>query len=366
MALLGMVLTIALAFLKSAAVRMTAYISLSAVFVLVAGLLYIHAGTVVSMSYVLVAGILSMVTIEFRYFQLERDQKKQMSKTFGQYIPAELVDEMNRTGQSVGVGGESKEMTVLFSDVRGFTTISESVEPNELTQLMNGFLTPMTHVIHENRGTIDKYMGDAIMAFWGAPLDDPNHAQRAVKAGLEMIGAMKDLRTEFKKRGWPEINIGVGLNTGTMNVGNMGSEFRLAYTVLGDAVNLGARLEGLTKSYGVQIMISEYTQAAVPDIACRELDKVRVKGKGVPVIILEPIGVRDELDAQTQKCLDDYHATLALYREQKWDEAEAGFNALRANDPDQMLYELYLDRISHFREEPPGDNWDGVYTHTSK
>jgi adenylate cyclase len=307
-----------------------------------------------------------MFTIEFRYFQEERRQKQQISKTFGQYIPTELVKEMNETGQSVGVGGESKELTVLFSDVRGFTTISESVEPSELTQLMNGFLTPMTHVIHENRGTIDKYMGDAVMAFWGAPLDDPNHAEHAVKAALEMIEAMKDLRTEFKSRGWPEINIGVGLNTGPMNVGNMGSEFRLAYTVLGDAVNLGARLEGLTKNYGVQIIISEFTQAAVPRIACRELDKVKVKGKDLPVTIVEPIGLRTELDEKTQASLDAYHAALALYRAQEWGQAEAGFKSLQRSDAERMIYEIYLDRLSHFRENPPGENWDGVYTHTSK
>ena len=199
----------------------------------------------------------------------------------------------------------------MFSDVRGFTTISESVQPNELTQLMSGFLTPM---IHGKRGTIDKCMGDAVMAFWGAPLDERNHA---VKAALEMIDAMKDLRIEFKRRGWPGINIGVGLNTGTMNVGNMGSEFRLAYTVLGDAVNLGARLEELTKSYGVQIIISEFTQAAVPGIACRELDKV--KGKDVPVTIVEPIGLKEELDEKLQASLDTHHATLALYRAQNLD-----------------------------------------------
>lgn len=366
MILIYMTIIVGVAFLKSPTIRTLLYIAAISAFILICTLLYIHQGTIYSMSYVLVAAIISSTLVEIRYFQEERNQKKQMSKTFGQYIPAELVDEMNKTGQSVGVGGESKEMTVLFSDVRGFTTISESVEPNELTQLMNGFLTPMTHVIHERRGTIDKYMGDAIMAFWGAPLDDPEHAKHAVLAGLDMITAMTDLRKEFKARGWPEIKIGVGCNSGTMNVGNMGSEFRLAYTVLGDAVNLGSRLEGLTKQYGVQFIISEYTQAEAPEILCRELDKVRVKGKDVPVTIVEPLGLEENIDAATKTAVDDYHKALALYREQKWDEAAAGFETLKAADPDRMIYQIYLDRIGVFRSDPPGDQWDGVFTHTSK
>ncbi len=160
--------------------------------------------------------------------------------------------------------GESREMSVLFSDVRGFTTISEGLDPKQLSQLMNEFLTPLTRVIYRHRGTIDKYMGDCIMAFWGAPLSDPQHARNAVLAGLEMQATMEALQPQFHARGWPELHIGVGVNTGRMSVGNMGSEIRVAYTVMGDAVNLASRLEGLTKQYGVGMIVGEDTRAAVP------------------------------------------------------------------------------------------------------
>jgi adenylate cyclase len=231
---------------------------------------------------------------------------------------------------------------------------------------MNAFLSPMTHVIHDFRGTIDKYMGDAIMAFWGAPLHDPDHAHHAIEAALGMVKKMEDLREDFIARGWKPIKVGIGLNTGIMNVGNMGSDFRMAYTVLGDAVNLGSRIESLTKQYGVNLMISEYTRAAVPDLIVREMDLVRVKGKDTPVGLFEPLGFEGAADAETLARVDRHHSGLARYREQKWDEAEAIFAALAAEEPDRMIYKIYLDRIAHFRDEPPGDAWDGVYTHKEK
>lgn len=328
--------------------------------------LYARQGLVLPMSYGLIALMLSYALVEYRFFILERRQKKQISKTFGQYIPAELVAEMNKSGQQVSVGGESREMTVLFSDVRGFTSISEGLSPQELTVLMNAFLSPMTRIIHQHRGTIDKYMGDAIMAFWGAPLHDGDHARHAVQAALAMHQGMEELAESFVARGWKPLKIGIGLNTGTMNVGNMGSDFRLAYTVLGDAVNLGSRLESLTKQYGVNIMVSEYTKAAVPDLVTRELDQVRVKGKELPVRIFEPIGFKDEVDAATQASLDRYHAALDLYRAQKWLEAAAAFNALAADEPGRLIHQIYIGRVQHFIEEPPGADWDGVYTHKEK
>ncbi|MGE5503864.1 MAG: CHASE2 domain-containing protein [Actinomycetota bacterium] len=327
---------------------------------------YVRAGAVLPMAYAMVAGTLSYLLIEYRYYMAERNQKQQIAKTFGQYIPSELVEEMNKSGQQVSVGGESREMTVLFSDVRGFTTISEGLAPQELTSLMNAFLSPMTRVIHNHRGTIDKYMGDAIMAFWGAPLHDPDHARHAVQGALMMEKTMHDLADDFIARGWKPIKVGIGLNTGVMNVGNMGSDFRLAYTVLGDAVNLGSRIESLTKQYGVSIMVSEYTRAAVPDLIARELDQVRVKGKDQPVRLFQPLGFPGEVADAEIASIERHHAALALYRAQKWDEAEAAFKALAATDPDRMIYKVYLGRIEHFREEPPGADWDGVYTHKEK
>ena len=179
-------------------------------------------------------------------------------------MPPEVVDEMAQDPEKASMEGESREMTVLFTDVRGFTTISEGLDPKALSQLMNEFLTPLTEVIYQHRGTIDKYMGDCIMAFWGAPLPDPDHARNGVLAGLEMQRTLKAMQAEFRAKNWPEIRIGVGLNTGRMSVGNMGSRVRLAYTVMGDAVNLASRLEGITKEYGADIIVGEDTKNAVP------------------------------------------------------------------------------------------------------
>lgn len=299
-------------------------------------------------------------------FFVEARDKRMLAKLFGQYIPPELVEEMAETPDKISVSGESRDMTVLFSDVRGFTTISEGLEPHALTQLMNEMLTPMTHVIHHHRGTIDKYMGDAIMAFWGAPLKDENHARHALEAGLEMVKALPQINQRFRDKGWPEINIGVGLNSGVMSVGNMGSEFRMAYTVMGDAVNLGSRLEGLTKQYGVNIIVSEFTKAKVPDYSFLELDRVRVKGKDEPVIIFEPLGATDKQPEDLLTRVERFHAALLDYRQQRWDAAESALKTLAEEDPQRKIYDVYLERIRHFREDPPDVDWDGVFTHTSK
>ena len=299
-------------------------------------------------------------------FFVEARDKRMLAHLFGQYIPPELVAEMAESPEAISVSGESRDMTVLFSDVRGFTTISEGLDPQALTALMNEMLTPMTHVIHHHRGTIDKYMGDAIMAFWGAPLHDADHARHAVEAGLAMVAALPEINRRFRERGWPEINIGVGLNTGSMSVGNMGSQFRMAYTVMGDAVNLGSRLEGLTKQYGVNIIVSEFTRAALPDHAFRELDRVRVKGKEEPVAIFEPLGDSHLLDPATLERLSRFHQALEDYRQQHWQAAEAALLTLAEQEPERSLYQIYLQRITLFRADPPGADWDGVFTHTSK
>jgi len=299
-------------------------------------------------------------------FFVESRGKRLLANLFGQYIPPELVDEMSKSPTEFSLDGENKVMTVLFSDVRGFTTISEGMDPKQLTQLMNALLTPMTRVIHKNRGTIDKYMGDAIMSFWGAPLDDPEHARNALYAAMDMMVELRIMQKDFESRGWPPVNIGIGLNTGNMNVGNMGSEFRMAYTVLGDSVNLGARLEGLTKEYGVNIIVSESTKASVPEFIYRDLDLVRVKGKNEPVAIFEPIGIEDDLDKETKSELSKYNQALKDFRAQNWDKAETDFLDLSRSHPDRFLYQVYLDRVTYYRNNLPGENWDGVFTHTSK
>lgn len=297
---------------------------------------------------------------------VETRGKRQLVGLFGQYVPPELVDEMSDDPESFSLEGESRELTVLFSDVRSFTTISEGLEPKELSQLMNEYLTPMTRIIHEHRGTIDKYMGDAIMAFWGAPVTDTDHARHALEAALVMLDELRNIHEDFSKRGWPAIKIGVGLNTGLMNVGNMGSEFRMAYTVLGDSVNLGSRLEGLTKGYGVELIVNESTAAAVPDYIYRELDRVRVKGKDKPVTIFEPVGLIKDVDKSQRDEINLYNQALKHYRSKNWDMAELSFLNLLNATPDKALYKLYGERIAIYRKSPPPDSWDGVWTHESK
>jgi adenylate cyclase len=306
----------------------------------------------------------ALLQLTYGYF-IETRRKRRLSRLFGQYVPPEVVADLDRSDAEISLDGESREMTVLFSDVRGFTTLSEGLAPRELTQLMNAFLTPITEVIQQHRGTIDKYMGDAVMAFWGAPLADPAHARRALDAALGMVERLAALKGEFAARGWPAINIGIGLSSGPMNVGNMGSRFRMAYTVLGDTVNLGSRIEGLTKEYGVQIAVSEATARAVPDYVFRPLDAVRVKGKLEPVVILEPLGPRDRVPEPDARAAAAFGQALALYRQRAFDQAEALIVELdRVRH--RKLYTLYLDRIRHFREQPPPADWDGVFTFTTK
>lgn len=314
---------------------------------------------------VLLVSLLYANQMFFGFF-LEAQSRKRLTSLFGQYVPAALVNEMVDHDSDFGLGGENREMTVLFSDVRGFTTISEGLSPDQLSRLMNAFLTPLTRIIHQHKGTIDKYMGDAIMAFWGAPLHDSRHAIHALEAALAMDEAMQAIREDFKARGWPEIRLGIGLNTGQMNVGNMGSRFRMAYTVLGDAVNLGSRLEGLTQYYEVSIIVSETTRNAVPAHAFMELDRVRVKGKNEPVILYEPLGLRTALSSERIKALSLHEQTLACYRRQIWDAAEAGFLHLLEHYGERPLYRLYLKRVETFRLQPPDPDWEGTYNHLSK
>jgi adenylate cyclase len=311
--------------------------------------------------------ILLLFTFNMAYgYFVEARGKRQITGLFGQYVPPELVDEMAKDPEKFSMEGESREMTVLFTDVRGFTTISEGLDPKALSLLMNEFLTPLTEVIYRHRGTIDKYIGDCIMAFWGAPLPDPMHARNAIVAALEMQRTLKGLQPHFKSRNWPEIHIGVGLNTGRMSVGNMGSRIRLAYTVMGDAVNLASRLESITKEYGADIIVGEDTRAAVSDIVFREIDRVRVKGKDVAVAIFQPLGVEGEVPAETREVVERFHAALALYRGQEWARAEQAFTELKSIESERRFCQLLLGRIATLRANPPGPGWDGAFTFETK
>ncbi len=301
----------------------------------------------------------------FGYF-FESRRKKQLGALFGQYIPPELVEQMNQSDDHFSLKGESKEMTVFFSDIRGFTTISEALDPQALCDLINDVLTPVTQTIHQNQGTIDKYIGDAVMAFWGAPLNDADHASHSVQAGLEVLENLKKFQAECKKTGRPKIELGIGINTGIMNVGNMGSEFRTAYTVMGDAVNLGARLEGLTKYYGVKFIVSESTKKSAPDYIYRELDKVQVKGKTEPVTIYEAVAHRNNISPDYLSYLELLQQALLYYYRQNWLPSQQIFSQLHQQQPDNRLHSLYLERIEAFKHQPPPKNWDGTFIHETK
>ena len=359
-------LPLAVALVKMNPVYATLTVLLTAALVTAFNMFWWYQGYVLPLALpLLLIGALFLLNMAYGFF-IEARSRRQITGIFGTYVPKELVDEMAKDPGTYTTKGESREMTVLFSDVRNFTTISEGLAPTELTAMMNAYLTHMTVSIQEDRGTIDKYIGDAIMAFWGAPLRDEKHAEHALKSALAMQMKVKEIGPDFVKRGWPVLEIGVGLNCGMMNVGDMGSTFRRAYTVLGDAVNLAARLEGLTKEYGVGILVSENIVNAVPAVVYRELDRVRVKGKLEPISIYEPIAPKGDVPNQLIDEIDRFHRVLDQFRQQKWDDAEASLVKLLEADPKRKVYRVYMDRIAALRAKPPGDNWDGVFTFTTK
>lgn len=360
----GLVMTFVFPLLKAPAVLILSLLMVAAH--LGVNLWAWHAGWVLPMA----SGFLLLVLLAgwhlaMNFFRESRD-KSWVTERFGQYVPPELVDEMVVSHESFALEGEERELTVLFSDVRGFTSFSEGISPADLTQVMNRLLTPITQAIHAHQGTIDKYMGDAVMAFWGAPLQDEKHARHALDGAFAMLEALEGINQEFVAEGMSPLAMGIGLNTGSMNVGNMGSEFRMAYTAMGDNVNLGSRLEGLTKPYGVKIIVSEMTAAAAPDYVYRYLDKVRVKGRSEAVTILEPLGLDGYLSPATLDWLAEYQNAIQAYLQADFVRAQALFEALQHDYPEDSLPGIYLQRIEHYQLEPPASDWDGVWTHTEK
>lgn len=308
--------------------------------------------------------LLALMNILYGYL-FETRKREHLKTIFGQYVPEKHIDEMLKTSGSYGMTGEDREMTVLFADIRNFTTISEHVTASQLKEMLNDFFTPMTEVIFKHRGTIDKYVGDLIMAFWGAPLKDKRHAQHAVSAAIEMQEAVKNLEPELREHGWPALHIGIGLNSGLMTVGDMGSKFRRNYTVLGDAVNLASRVESLSKFYGVKIVVTEFTKDAVADhkhhFTFRQLDRVRVKGKEKAVGLFEVVGRRGHVTAELIQESKMSDSALNFYFNRDWNKARELFTELYNAHPEVKFYEVYLDRIKDFEKNPPASDWDGVY-----
>lgn len=311
---------------------------------------------------VLVIAILNMI---YAYL-FESRRREKLKDIFGQYVPEKHIDEMLGSESELGMHGEDRDMSVLFADVRNFTSISEGMTASELVDLLNTLFTPMTEIIFKHRGTIDKYVGDLIMAFWGAPLKDKNHSRHAIESALEMLAKIEEMKPIIEERKWPEIKIGIGINSGMMSVGDMGSRYRRNYTVLGDEVNLASRVEGLTKFYGVSLIVTEKTQHNQQKFVFRKLDKVRVKGKKEGIEIFEVICAINNITPEMQNELDAYNKALNYYFEQRWDDAYDLMHHLAQKNPDRKIYQIYMERITDFKSNPPPADWDGIYIHTTK
>ena len=329
--------------------------------------LYSSAGLVLPLAASLIMALTAFaLNMSYGYF-VESRSKRELANMFGTYVPPELVDEMVKQGaENFSMKATNKELTVMFCDMRGFTKMSETMEPTQLQELLNSVFNRLTDVIRGNRGTIDKYMGDCVMAFWGAPVDTPNHAHLAAKTAMEMSNSVRKINEEHRTKGIPEIGVGIGLNTGTMCVGNMGSQVRQAYTVIGDSVNLGSRLEGLSKAYGVDIVVSESTRKLAPQFAWQELDLVRVKGKQQAVAIFWPLAPVDRLDKPHADELKTWAALLKAYRAQDWDQCDVLLLNLQRMNAKKYLYELYSERVASMRLLPFDPEWDGATNYDTK
>jgi len=333
--------------------------------VLVSQWVFSHYRIWVSMVYPLVAGVLvyTCLTI-YRYITEERERKK-IRGAFSFYVSSSVVSEMLKNPDKLKLGGDKKDLSVLFSDIRGFTTISEGLTPEELVHLLNEYLTAMTNVVFKYDGTLDKYMGDAVMAFYGAPLDQADHPFRACRSALDMMEELKKLNEKWIREGKPPLDIGIGINTGMMMVGNMGSDQRFDYTVMGDAVNLGSRLEGANKNYQTNILISESTYERVKNsFVCMELDSVRVKGKLKPVKIFQLMG--EDVPRSRREAIERFNNGLSLYLQQRWDEALEAFRAAAEIDRDLSASNIYMERCVKLKANPPGSDWDGVFVMKTK
>ena len=343
-------------------------VSLSVIAVIVALNFWLYAdfGLVMPVAAALVMSVTAFaLNMGYGYF-VESRSKRELAHLFGTYVPPELVDEMAKNPGGYSMEAASKELTVMFCDMRGFTAMSEKMDPTQLQALLNAVFNKLTDIIRGNRGTIDKYMGDCVMAFWGAPVDLPNHAHLAVKTALEMSNAVRKINEEHRAKGIPEIGVGIGLNTGPMCVGDMGSEIRRAYTVIGDAVNLGSRLEGLSKAYGVDIVVSEATRKLANDFAWQELDRVRVKGKKEAVAIFWPVAPTERIEKGTQDELKMWGAFLKAYRSQDWDQCDVLMLNLQRMNAKKYLYELYSERVASMRLLPFDPEWDGATNFETK
>ena len=303
--------------------------------------------------------------ISYRLFFEEREKRK-IRGVFQHYVHPAIVEQMVQHPEDLKLGGEEKELSAMFCDIRGFTTLSEKLSPTALVELLNEFFSAMTDVVIRNRGTLDKYIGDAIMAFWGAPYPQADHAVRSCRATLEMLELLTRLQARWEVRNLPRIDVGVGINSGPMVVGNTGSEKRFNYTIMGDNVNLASRLEGINKQFGTHVIISESTWTAVRDqFVSREIDLIRMQGKMKPVRIFELLGPTSAFETFRDR-IECFHKGLEEYRSGQWGKARDTFKRLTLDYPQDTPSHVFLKRCRELLEQPPEGVWDGVYVMRTK
>lgn len=328
--------------------------------------LWIYLGMELPIASQLILILGTMMIAMAQGFLSEAATRQRIKEIFDQYVPPQHVNTMLQDPKSINLDGESREMTIFFMDIRDFTSISETLDAARLKKFLSRVFTPVTQCIFDHNGTIDKYVGDMVMAFWGAPLQDSQHRENGVRAALEISRIMQQLRAQLRDKGYPEAYVGIGINSGVVNVGDMGSEIRRAYTVIGDPVNLASRIESITKFYGIELLVGEETYRPLADqFLWREVDRIQAKGKEEAVAIYTPLGEADEVDTDVFAEEEHYRRAREAYLARHWDEAETIFQQL-LQQRHAVLFEIYLERIAHYREHPPESDWQGVYKHLSK
>ena len=360
MALVPMLLVIIMSFVHRMGTMTLVFLTLLAALAAFFYWMVTDKGLLVSFVYPLAAVATAYVTFQLYFLLGEQRKSRFLTDAFGSYVAPALVERLLKDPDSLGLAGEKREITVLFSDIRGFTNISETMPPERLVQMLNHYLGEMSQIVLDQHGTLDKYIGDAIMALFNAPLDIPEHPRRAADAALEMMHQLHRTQGEYKKEYGVDLNIGVGLHAGDAIVGNLGSAQRFDYTAIGDTVNLASRLEGATKTYRVDIIVSETVHAELGDAyPCRRLDNIQVKGKQIPIVVFELMTEPDQALAER------FETALSLYLGRQFADALSTFNGILADGPDGPSG-LYVARCQEFMKHPPGPDWDGVYVATGK
>ncbi|MDA0977803.1 MAG: CHASE2 domain-containing protein [Proteobacteria bacterium] len=336
-------------------------------YILLTTYFFVASGLVVSMSYVLLASIFSLLAINIRFYISEMGQKAMIRDMFGQYLSPKVVADLVRDPGRVQLGGEERDMTAYFSDIAGFSSISENLTPTELVQVLNDYLTEMCNIIIGYEGTVDKFEGDAIIAFWGAPTVQADHARLACYSAIDMNHRLVELRHRWADEGVPQLRVRMGLNSGAMVVGNMGSFQRMNYTIMGDAVNLAARLEGATKAYGSRMMISQNTyDRCCDDIDVRELDTIRVVGKSESVTVYELLDKKNQTPFGLADLVEQFGRGLALYKNGDFRAAKTAFEKCLEIDDQDGPARTYIARCQAYLDSPPAADWDGVFILTEK